>query len=824
MATIDRRGVSVNATDTPIAGDPNPGLAIKAPALVATTANITLSGIQTIDGVSVGNNSERVLVWQQTDQTTNGLYNASSGNWTRTIDLATNDQIANGFLVMVTEGSTHADTLFEQTTSDPVTIGTSNIVFVISSVTATRNINTTAPLAGGGNLSVDRTLSLVINGSLQVTGGALAVAQSNAVAHQWVSSISAAGVPQYSQPGVADIANGAALTGANDTNVTITVSAGGATALLSAASLTMGWIGTLAAGRLNSNVVQGITNDTNIQGSISGQVLTFSWASTLAVARGGTGGGVASGTLLDNITGFASTGFLKRTGAGAYSFIADPLPAANGGSGIANPTAHSILQAEGAGNYGLITAATAGNIIVDQGAGADWLSKAVSGDATLAASGALTIAAGAVTNAKMANVAAWTLKGNATASLAAPQDFTIASLTSKASPAGTDLVLLWDGATSAMKQTTVSALSSAGSVASINAATGAITLAGSGGTAINTSGSTITVESPGGLLNKFRNGTMDVWQRGLTPTLSTSTAGSSYVPDGWIVTWTASVAAVPAATQAAGRSLTVNSLKVTGATNITDVAVKQRIESYVSAPMTSQTVTVQAQIFNNTGGSITPTLTIKHATAQDNWGATTTDVSAVSLQACGNAAWTQVCYTFAAAAGTSNGLEVTIDFGNNFSANTKSVQITELDIRVTPGVTTGLNSLAPPPELRPIWQEMSFCQRYFISTYGNNLTGNAGGTATGNGIVGGVSNSAGATAEAIAILYPVQLRAAASTISIWDEGGNASKMSIRQSAAWTNNQTAGAVGTGGSGETGFVLDGTASAISSFIHYQATAEL
>ncbi|SHH17157.1 hypothetical protein [Bradyrhizobium erythrophlei] len=40
----------------------------------------------------------------------------------------------------------------------------------------------------------------------------------------------------------------------------------------------------------------------------------------LNVASGGTGGGTASGTLLDNITGFSSTGYMQRTGPGAYSF------------------------------------------------------------------------------------------------------------------------------------------------------------------------------------------------------------------------------------------------------------------------------------------------------------------------------------------------------------------------------------------------------------------------------------------------------------------------------------------------------------------------
>lgn len=42
----------------------------------------------------------------------------------------------------------------------------------------------------------------------------------------------------------------------------------------------------------------------------------------VTVAQGGTNASSASGTALDNITGFSSTGFIKRTGAGTYSFSA----------------------------------------------------------------------------------------------------------------------------------------------------------------------------------------------------------------------------------------------------------------------------------------------------------------------------------------------------------------------------------------------------------------------------------------------------------------------------------------------------------------------
>jgi hypothetical protein len=47
-----------------------------------------------------------------------------------------------------------------------------------------------------------------------------------------------------------------------------------------------------------------------------------------------------------------------------------------------------------------------------------------------------------------------------------------------------------------------------------------------------------------------------------------------------------------------------------GATSVTDVIVKQRIESYIAAALCSQTLTVQAQAYNSTGGAITPLLTV----------------------------------------------------------------------------------------------------------------------------------------------------------------------------------------------------------------------
>jgi hypothetical protein len=94
----------------------------------ATTANITLSGAQTIDAVSVVA-GDRVLVKNQTTQSGNGIYLCASGAWTRTVDADSTFEL-NACVIMVgDEGTANAGKRFAQTTANP-TIGSSSIVFV----------------------------------------------------------------------------------------------------------------------------------------------------------------------------------------------------------------------------------------------------------------------------------------------------------------------------------------------------------------------------------------------------------------------------------------------------------------------------------------------------------------------------------------------------------------------------------------------------------------------------------------------------------------------------------------------------------------------
>lgn len=100
------------------------------PVLVATTgSNITLSGVQTIDGVSAVAGS-RVLVKDQSTPSQNGIYVTASSSWTRASDFNTTGQVIQGTQVYVTQGTVNATKSFAVSTANPITIGTTSIAFI----------------------------------------------------------------------------------------------------------------------------------------------------------------------------------------------------------------------------------------------------------------------------------------------------------------------------------------------------------------------------------------------------------------------------------------------------------------------------------------------------------------------------------------------------------------------------------------------------------------------------------------------------------------------------------------------------------------------
>ena len=95
---------------------------------VATTANITLSGAQAIDGVAViaGN---RVLVKSQTLAKDNGIYVAANGAWVRAKDADASAEVTSGLIVSVEEGATLANTIWQLITDGAIVLGTTGLAF-----------------------------------------------------------------------------------------------------------------------------------------------------------------------------------------------------------------------------------------------------------------------------------------------------------------------------------------------------------------------------------------------------------------------------------------------------------------------------------------------------------------------------------------------------------------------------------------------------------------------------------------------------------------------------------------------------------------------
>lgn len=94
---------------------------------------------------------------------------------------------------------------------------------LMTNIGAARTLNTTAPLAGGGTLAADRTLSLLIGVGLTTSGGNLILANPSAstlggiesitcAANNWLSTISIAGVPACTQPAFSNISGQWTLT------------------------------------------------------------------------------------------------------------------------------------------------------------------------------------------------------------------------------------------------------------------------------------------------------------------------------------------------------------------------------------------------------------------------------------------------------------------------------------------------------------------------------------------------------------------------------------------------------------------------------------
>ena len=169
-----------NATDAATKGYVDStaiGLDVKLSVRVATTANIDLTADlengDVLDGVTLATGN-RVLVKNQTDQTQNGIYVvASSGAASRSEDANSDAEVTAGLFTFVEEGTVNGNTGYVLTSDNPITLGSTNLVFSqfsgVGTFTAGAGITLT-----GTEFSVDVTPTSG-SASLTNTGGAVEV-------------------------------------------------------------------------------------------------------------------------------------------------------------------------------------------------------------------------------------------------------------------------------------------------------------------------------------------------------------------------------------------------------------------------------------------------------------------------------------------------------------------------------------------------------------------------------------------------------------------------------------------------------------------------
>jgi len=139
------------------------GIDAKASCLVATTANISLSNTQTIDGIAV-TAGQRVLVKNQSDATQNGIYVCSASTWTRSTDADTWNELVAAF-TFIEQGTTNGNNGYICTVSAGGTLG-------VTAVTWAQFSGAGQITAGTGMSKTGNTLNVNTASSARIVVGA----------------------------------------------------------------------------------------------------------------------------------------------------------------------------------------------------------------------------------------------------------------------------------------------------------------------------------------------------------------------------------------------------------------------------------------------------------------------------------------------------------------------------------------------------------------------------------------------------------------------------------------------------------------------------
>jgi phage-related tail fiber protein len=269
------------------------GLTVKQSCRAATTANITLSGLQTVDGIVLVA-SDRVLVKNQSTASQNGIYLVAPGAWTRATDFDAASDLTDGAFTFIEEGTVNADSGWVLTTDGAIVVGTTSLTF--------------AQFSGAGQITAGDGLSKSGNTLSVATGGITSGMIANgSIVNEDISNSAAIALSKLA---TGALPSGITIASANIVDGTIVnadISASAAIALSKLAT------GALPSGITisSSNIVDGtiVNADINASAAIAGTKVAPDFGAQNVVTTGTirSGGLVANNATYDGAVTTGST-------------------------------------------------------------------------------------------------------------------------------------------------------------------------------------------------------------------------------------------------------------------------------------------------------------------------------------------------------------------------------------------------------------------------------------------------------------------------------------------------------------------------------------
>lgn len=371
LNNIAAQGGGVKPTDGTVSGILGPSALLTNSLAIGTTTNHPLALVHNSN--LVGNLGNGALTLGVSGTRIGTLLLAGNTSGTATIT----PQAAAGTPTLTLP---NASGTFAVSASSPLSLNTTTGALTITGAALTKSDDTNVTLTLGGSASTSlvnaASLTLGWTGQLALsrggtaanltasnggivysTGSAMAILAGTATAGQILRSGSST-TPSWSTatyPATAGTAGnvlrsdgtnflsaalagsdvtGAALTKTDDTNVTLTLGGTPATALLRAASLTLGWTGTLAVSRGGTGISSfgtGVATALGVNIGSAGAFVTFNGAL----------GTPSSGTL-SNATGLPVSTGISGLGTGVAAFLATPS-SANLATAVTDETGSSLL-------------------------------------------------------------------------------------------------------------------------------------------------------------------------------------------------------------------------------------------------------------------------------------------------------------------------------------------------------------------------------------------------------------------------------------------------------------------------------------------------